>query len=94
MNNTAKLKIMKDTIFCSIMTPIQVELKNKVPSTEKREELLNLAQNKLQVIINSFTNQELIPKFDFKTQEDFERHLQRIIAKSKERLMFELKQSV
>jgi len=86
----ARLKIVKDTVVNSIVSEIFCNLKGKISDDEKRKEMIGLTRSKLDSILNSFGEKELLPKKDFSSQQEFEEHILKIVRKARQRLIMDM----
>jgi hypothetical protein len=85
-----KLKIVKDTVINSILSEVSSKLKSKISEEEKRKEMLIVTRSKLVSILNSLGKEDLLPKGDPKSPQDFEDHILKVIQKTRRKLLVEM----
>jgi len=90
----SKVKIIKDTILNSLLSEMEVELKEKVSDQDKRNELFKLINSKLVEILGSMDEKELLPMHEPKSQQEFENHLHTLLQKVKKRLLADMRKEV
>jgi len=86
----ARLKIVKDTVVNSISSEMYDKLEEKISDEEKRKEMISLTRSKLVTILNSFDHEELLPQKDFDSQQDFEKHILKLVQKARQKLLIEM----
>jgi hypothetical protein len=74
----------------SILSEVGGKLESKISDKEKRKEMIDLTQRKLVSIMNSFSKEDLLPKGDPKSSQDFEDHILKVIQKTRLRLLAEM----
>ena len=84
------LKITKDTVVNSIVSEMSDKLEVEVSDEEKRKEMMVLTQSKLDTILKSFSDRELLPERDFTSQQESEQHILKIVKKVRKRLLVEM----
>ena len=75
----------------SILTEMTTKLQEKISEKSKMDEMLNLTKSKIISILNSMNADELIPKKEFKSEQDFKNHILSIIQKVRNKLFEEMK---
>lgn len=90
-NNEARLRIIKDTVTCSLISEVNEKLEKKVINREKRLEIVNFTSLRLRDIMNSLDAKELLPQREIETQQSFEEHIFKVITKVRKILIDETK---
>jgi hypothetical protein len=85
-----RLKIVKDTVINSILSEVSSKLESKTSDEEKRKELMSLTRGKLVSIVNSLGKEDLLPKGDLKSPQDFEDHILKVVQKTRRKLLAEM----
>jgi len=91
-NNEARLKIIKDTVANSVLSEINEKLMTKVTNEKKRSELISFTRLRLQDILSSLDQDEVLSKQEIRSREDFMKHIQKVIRKVKQKLISEIEQ--
>jgi hypothetical protein len=89
-SDEVRLKIIKDTVINSILSEMDDKLASKVADEKKRAEMIKFTRSRLQYIMNSLNQDELLPKRDIKSEQDFEKHLLKIIQQVRQTLTNEI----
>jgi hypothetical protein len=87
MSNSARAKLIKDTIKSSIVTQISDELKSKLSDDTRRKHLVLITETKLNAILNSIPDEEILPSASIQSEEQFKAHLVKTIELVKIKLM-------
>ncbi len=86
-NDEAKLKIIRDTVRNSILSEMSDRLKKRVGDDKKTDEMIALTRSQLKSILNSFSDKELLPNREIESEEDFKKHILKIIDKTRKQLL-------
>ncbi len=89
----ARLKIIEDTVINSILTEMENKLRENPLGEKKTERLLELTKSKIISILNSMNEDELVPKGEFKSEQDFKSHVLGVIGKVRNGLFEDMKKS-
>jgi hypothetical protein len=89
-NDAVRLKIIKDTVFNSILSEMNDKLASKITDEKKRLEIIKFTRSRLHDILNSLNQDELLPKRDIKSEQDFEKHILKVIQQIRQRLVSEI----
>jgi uncharacterized protein (UPF0147 family) len=89
-----KIKIIKDTVVNSIVTEMRDKLKEKISEKEKIDEMLDLTKSKVISILNSMNEDEIMPKEEFKSEEEFKGHILEVVGKVRSKLYEEMKKEI
>jgi hypothetical protein len=85
--NEEKAKLIKDTIFKSIMSEVSEKLKNEVHDKSKRDQIQKFTESNLRDILNTFSEHELLPKKPVESVQDFESHILELINLTRDKLL-------
>ena len=87
-----KLKVIKDTIIKSILSEITDKLEKRITDQKKRAELIKFTHSRLDDVLNSFSEEELLPKKEIESEQDFENHILKVTEKTRQQLLKEMEQ--
>jgi hypothetical protein len=90
MTDQARVKIIKDTVRNSILAEMENQLGNRLSDEEKAKEMMELTRASLNSILNALHEDELLPKREFASQQDFENHILEIVRKVRKKLLNEI----
>ena len=90
-NNEQKKKLIKQTVFKSIMTELKSRLNDQTADLSKKLSIEKYASEQLQVILGSLSDRELLPNKPIASQKEFESHILKIISLCRGQLLNELK---
>jgi hypothetical protein len=88
-NDEMRLKIIKDTVTNSIISDLNIKLASKIADEKKRTEMVRFARLGLKEILNS-SNQDLLPKRELISKQDFEKYILKVIRQVRKKLVDEL----
>ena len=66
------------------------KLASKMTAEKKRLEIIKFTRSRLHDILNSLNQDELLPKRDIKSEQDFEKHILKVIQQIRQRLVSEI----
>lgn len=85
-----RLKIIRDTVINSILSEVGDKLEYRISDSEKRKEMISLTRSKLVSILNSLGKEDLLPKGEPKSPQDFEDHILKVVQKTRQKLLAEM----
>jgi hypothetical protein len=88
-SDEVRLKIIKDTVTNSILTDMNNSLASKISDKKKRTEMIKFARFRLQHILSSL-DQDLLPKREIASEQDFEKYLLKVIQQVRKSLTNEI----
>jgi len=91
-SNEAQLKIIKDTVTQSILPEMFDELCKK-HGDKKAKSLIDLTQPRIENILQSFSERQLLLKQEIKSESEFKAHILTVISEVKQRLMNDIEQT-
>jgi len=89
-SDEAKLKIIRDTVFKSITLEMETKLNDRVTDERKRTEMIKYTRSRLGDLLNSFSEDDLLPKREIVSKQDFEKHILKITNKARNQLLNEM----
>jgi hypothetical protein len=81
-------------VFKSIMSEMDTRLNATVPNEKKRAEIIRFARTRLNDILNSFGERDLLPKRQIASEQDFEKHILKIIHLARDKLLREVNKEI
>jgi hypothetical protein len=91
-NDEEKLRLIKKTVFKSIMVEMETKLNNTVPDEKKRDEIARFTRSRLNDILNSFGEEALLPKRQIASEQDFEKHVLKVMRLARDKLLNEVRE--
>jgi hypothetical protein len=85
-----KLKIIRETVFKSIILEMETKLNDRATDERKRTEMIKYTRSRLGDLLNSFSEGDLLPKREIVSEQDFEKHILKIINKARNQLLNEM----
>lgn len=85
-----EIKLIKETIFKAMMLETESRLNVKIPDNKECTKIVRFTQSKLREIMNSFDENDFLPKGQITSQQDFERHILEMIQMVKNTLLQEI----
>ncbi len=90
-NNEKLLRNIRKAVFESLKAEINAKLDIEVSDKAKRKEISGYTLSRLSEIVNSLTENELMPQTHIDSKQDFEKSILRLIQLVRERLIEEVK---
>jgi hypothetical protein len=86
-NDEKKARLIKNTVFKSIMVEVNAKLESEVDDKVKRNQIKKFTESRLSDILNTLSKNDLLPKKPVESKQDFEEHILELVNLVRDKLL-------